>query len=183
MSGPPPATPRPRRVSVKTAARLIGCSPQTVRNWIRAGELEAHQGKGGIKVEVAQATALGKRRGFEPADKPRGRGRPVTTGTTTTSDAAITAGEQYQASRARKEAALADKHELELEIRRGQLVSVDEIKPLWFDAVRTARSRLLGVPERVAAELAAIDEPQAVRVILEESIRDALESLADELPQ
>lgn len=82
------------------------------------------------------------------------------------------------AAKARRECALADLAELELGERRGELVSTEDARSEVRDRYAIVRTRMLGVPSRVAQlrpDLAAEVVP-----VLEKLIREALEELADE---
>jgi hypothetical protein len=82
----------------------------------------------------------------------------------------------YNESRARRESALADMAEIEVAERRGELVPVDEARADVVSRFTVVRTRLLGVPSRVAQRLPHL----AVEVvpILDELLREALEELA-----
>lgn len=77
---------------------------------------------------------------------------------------------RYAEHRARREAALARKAELELELQIGGLVRAEDVRRRGFDAARKARDLLVAIPERVAAVLAAADDPDEVLEILEGEI-------------
>lgn len=79
---------------------------------------------------------------------------------------------------ARREAAMADTAELELEERRGILVESAQVYADFEDHIAVARTKLLAIPSRLgqeAPELAARVVPVAERLI-----REALEELAIE---
>ncbi|HET9063662.1 MAG TPA: hypothetical protein VFO62_10275 [Candidatus Binatia bacterium] len=82
----------------------------------------------------------------------------------------------YNESRARREAALADMAELEVAERRGALVPVDEARAEVQERYMLVRTRLLGVPSRVAQRLPHV--AGEVVPILDELLREALEELA-----
>lgn len=82
----------------------------------------------------------------------------------------------YNESRARREAALADMAELEVAERRGALVPVDEARAEVRERYTRVRTRLLGVPSRVAQRLPHV--AGEVVPFLDELLREALEELA-----
>lgn len=91
----------------------------------------------------------------------------------------------YHAARARKEtaaarreAALASLAELDLAERRGELVLVDQARADVMARFALVRTRLLGVPSRVAQRMPAI--AAQVVPVLDDLIREALEELAGE---
>lgn len=67
---------------------------------------------------------------------------------------------------------------LELDLKRGRLVSKSEVQAMAFKAGRDAQNAMLLIPNRVAAILAAETDPSAVREILVREITQALESLS-----
>jgi 16S rRNA U1498 N3-methylase RsmE len=68
---------------------------------------------------------------------------------------------------------------LELDRRRGALVSADEVRLGAFNMARKARDQLIALPERVSATLAAIDDPVEVGRILDEEIERICQEIAD----
>lgn len=69
--------------------------------------------------------------------------------------------------------------EAEFQERVGKLVSADKVKAEVFKIGRRVRDSLLGVPERVAAEVAAMTEPREIAIYLKEQIAAALKDLDD----
>jgi hypothetical protein len=85
----------------------------------------------------------------------------------------------YTKARAARELYQAQLAKLELDRRRGLLVRADEVKVGAFNMARKARDQLIALPERVAAILAATQEPVEVQRILEEEIERICEEIAD----
>ena len=85
----------------------------------------------------------------------------------------------YARSRAQREAALARKAELELELQLGSLVSTEDVRRAAVNAARKARDMLVAIPERVAAVLAAIDNPDEILTVLETEIERVCGELSD----
>lgn len=69
--------------------------------------------------------------------------------------------------------------EAEFQERVGKLVSADKVKAEVFKIGRRVRDSLFGVPERVAAEVAAMTEPREIAIYLKGQIADALKDLDD----
>lgn len=99
--------------------------------------------------------------------------------------AALAAGEvpDYNDSRAireahaaRREAALADMAEIDVSERRGELVSVEDARRDVYDKFTIVKTKLLGVPARLAQRLPEL--ARTVQPLAEELIREALEELA-----
>lgn len=81
-------------------------------------------------------------------------------------------------SQARREAARAGLAELELEQRKGSLVTVEESRQVMTDKFSAVRTRLLGLPAKIKQRLPHV-AVEDVRVI-DEIVRAALEVLADD---
>jgi len=69
---------------------------------------------------------------------------------------------------------------LDFEQRNGTLVSVDQMKLEIFRKARQVRDRMLAIPGRIDAQLAAETDRRTVRKILDGEIRKALEALGHE---
>jgi len=83
-------------------------------------------------------------------------------------------------SLARRDAARAALAELEQLQRSGQLVSVDQVQAEAFKLARDTRDRILQVPDRIAPQVAAADDPRIVHALLSAELREALRQLANE---
>lgn len=83
-------------------------------------------------------------------------------------------------SLARRDAAKAALAELEQLQRSGQLVSADQVQAEAFRLARETRDRILQVPDRVAPQVAAADDPRIVHALLSAELREALRQLATE---
>ena len=81
---------------------------------------------------------------------------------------------------ARKDAAHAEKLEMENAVRRGELVVGEEVREEWVKIASNIRASLMSLPSRLAKELSAMDEPREVQIRLDEEVRDTLESLGAE---
>jgi hypothetical protein len=85
----------------------------------------------------------------------------------------------YAKARAARELYQAQLAKLELDRRRGELVRADEVRIGAFNMARKARDQLIALPERVAANLAATEDPAEVQRILEEEIERICQEIAD----
>ena len=77
---------------------------------------------------------------------------------------------RYAKARAARELWQAQLVKLELDRQRGTLVRADKVRIAAFNAARGARDQLIALPDRVAAILAATQDADEVRRILEEEI-------------
>ena len=84
----------------------------------------------------------------------------------------------FNRSRAKKEAFNAKMAQLEFRTRAGELVEADEVKKTAFKAGRMVRELIMNIPDRISSELASINDPQRVHVLLSNELRKALETLA-----
>lgn len=69
--------------------------------------------------------------------------------------------------------------QLELEEKRGQLVSIAEVAKAWAHVAQTLRDALLAVPARIAKEMAAENDAAQAEILLEREISRALNALAE----
>lgn len=68
---------------------------------------------------------------------------------------------------------------LALKERQGQLVDAEEVRRHGFELSRTCRDQILGIPARLAPELAAETDPFKIHQALERELAEALNALAD----
>jgi hypothetical protein len=69
--------------------------------------------------------------------------------------------------------------EAEAKAEVGELVAVEEVRAAAFNKARVVRDNLLNIPDRIAAQLASIDDERKVHEILLAEIRGVLQTLAD----
>jgi phage terminase Nu1 subunit (DNA packaging protein) len=80
--------------------------------------------------------------------------------------------------KARKERALADKHEMDLSLRRGELLEASDVERVWLSRITAAKTRLMGIPRKCAPAVVMVTAPADAEAIIEQEVRDALEELA-----
>ena len=88
------------------------------------------------------------------------------------------AAPDYQTSRAIREAYAARLAKLEYEERTAKLISSDEVEMRTFNLARRLRDRMQTIPRRLAAALAAEQDPRVIEQRLDDEIRQALEELS-----
>ena len=81
--------------------------------------------------------------------------------------------------RARKDKELADKAALENAVRRGELLSAEEVKAEWINVVSAARAALLSLPSRCARQLVGVQDEKEINGILYDQVEQVLTDLAD----
>lgn len=84
----------------------------------------------------------------------------------------------YEDARTREMKARAQLQELELALRRGEVLSAAECERVWTDEVARARARILSVPPSLAPALSAETSEAACKDILEAALYDAIDELA-----
>lgn len=83
----------------------------------------------------------------------------------------------YQRAKAVKEHFGAQLARLEYEEKAGKLVPAAQVKAEAFKVARNVRDVLMGLPERVSAELAHMTEPRQISIYLRAQIAEALKDL------
>jgi len=85
----------------------------------------------------------------------------------------------FTSQRERLAARQAERAELDLAVRRGELLDANEVGEAWATHIREARDRLRGIPSKLASQLAASRDPNEVARLLLTEIDFALEDLAN----
>lgn len=143
---------------------LPGCSRKSVyealnKGWIRKGR------DGKIDVEAADAA-------WEAKSRPRADGQSAGSGDVEESD--------YGLHHARKEKALADKIEMEVRQRQGELVERAAVEAAWVTLGVLIRDRLGALPTRLASRCAVESDEHKVMLILRHEVESLLNELGDE---
>ena len=84
----------------------------------------------------------------------------------------------FAAERARLTRARADVAEIELAHRRGDLLARQDVDAAVAGAFGRVRARLLVLPSKIGAEVAAVGEPAQAAEIIRGAVHDALAELA-----
>ena len=137
---------------------------QWARNTLPSQNLNTSASKPAPKVAtpaVSTPVSTGSSRELQP---------PVETGRISAPD--------YQTSRAIREAYAARLTKLEYEERTAKLISSDEVEMRTFNLARRLRDRMQTLPRRLAAALAAEQDPRVIEQRLDDEIRQALEELS-----
>jgi hypothetical protein len=172
-------------VSLREYARRIGISHVSVIRAVRSGRISTVGGK--IDPAVADREWRENTDQSKPLNRITGQPRhrrapdqpamPMDLGGGGFGGDGAAAG--YARARAARELYLAQLAKIELDEKRGILVRADEVKVGAFNMARKARDQLIALPERVAAILAATQDPAEVQRILEEEIERVCEEIAD----
>ncbi len=85
------------------------------------------------------------------------------------------AQEKALLDKTRREAA-----QLELEKKRGRLVSLDDVEKVWESRLTLFRQRLIALPNKMARPMVEVDKPQEAEQLLATEIEKILEALNGE---
>lgn len=86
----------------------------------------------------------------------------------------------YQRARAQREQFAAEQARLDYLRQRGELVSAAEVREAAFKRYRGMRDQLLGIPDRLAAILAAERDPARVHAALSDELKRVLGDLSND---
>jgi hypothetical protein len=81
--------------------------------------------------------------------------------------------------RARKDKEMADKIEMANMVARGELISEDVVKKFIIDAFTRLRTRMLGLPTKLAIRLVGLKSAIEIQKILDDGVREALAELSE----
>lgn len=85
----------------------------------------------------------------------------------------------YEVERTRLTKAQADKQELDLAARRGELVDVSDVRKHWQQMVFAAKAKLLAIPVKAAPAVITAQSTAEVFELLTAMIREALDELSE----
>lgn len=108
----------------------------------------------------------------------RGDDRPEQEGEPDEPEADADARPDYQAARARREAANAELAEIELAERAGKLVEVARVESVLADALTTLRTGLESMGVLLSPQLAHESDPHEIRQIIDDHVHAALSELS-----
>ena len=91
--------------------------------------------------------------------------------------------DSYWKNKSRRESALAEMAELELAERLGNVIDRERVETTVESIYRTLRDALLGLPTRLAPEIAAMTDAFEIEVKMREAIRSLLTDLANRTAQ
>ena len=153
-------------LSLRKGAAALGMALSTLQHHVKRGNVRLIDGK--VDLDVARVQLA---RNTDPEQSARGqqnRGDPP--------DGDDRGG--LWDAKERSERLRAELLEIELAEKRGELVKADDVRRATTNVARTARDALLGLPTRVAAELAAEADPGKVHDRLVVEIRKICAEIA-----
>lgn len=167
-----PAAPTP--ISLRAYAKLRGVSPEAVSKAVSTGRLRESVVMVGGAPKIADPAAADREweaNTQQRVDQPAAaapRDPPEYIAHRTAREGAA----------ARRELAQAKLAELELAEREGKLISLDDARRDVMERYTLVRTRLLGVPTRLAQRMPELAGGEVAQLI-DELLREALEELAD----
>lgn len=157
------------RLTITEIASRVGVHKSTVSRQARAHGLVGEDGKVDLaEYETLRQTGLDP--GLQTTPAPRARALAIDP------DAPILAAE-----RARKLAADAERSEIELKARKGDLVRAADISAAEEDAWRTVRDKFMAAPRAWADSLLDVSEPAVMEARLRRLFNAALRDIAETL--
>ena len=148
-------------ISIRAYAQHRGVSHEAVRKAIAAGRIQQEVDG---SIDPDKADAAWDRNTIARGDGEAGDARSGVP--------------NLQTSRAIREAYAARLAKLEYEERTAKLISGDEVEMRTFNLARRLRDRMQTIPRRLAAALAAEQDPRVIEQRLDDEIRQALEELS-----
>lgn len=87
--------------------------------------------------------------------------------------------QSYMEAKTRRESALAEMAEIELAKAQGRSADADKVRAMAMTVGRLTRDAVLGLPFRLAPELASLDDPVTVEERMTRALRDVLDDVTD----
>jgi DNA-binding MurR/RpiR family transcriptional regulator len=153
------------RLSITDVAARAGVHKSTVSRQARGAGLVGPDGK----VDLEEYLAL-RRTGLDPSLQPMGKA----------SAPMVADGPNYNAERAKREAAEAALAEMKLAQRRGELVAVQAVEQAAASAFGRAMARFGEVWPEIAIDLAMMTDPAAIAQRLTDEQRRVMAALNTE---
>jgi len=153
---------QPQLMSQAQYARHRACDVAAVRRAIREGRINTVQSGRRVLIDARQADAQWARNTRARIDS----GMPGA------------ASADYPSLRVRRERAMVEMAERDNARAAGLLLERAEATRAAFDALRALRDAVLACPQRLAAQVLALDDVRAVESAIEDELRAAL-ALAD----
>ena len=154
--------------TLRQLATETGLDARTIGRIVRDAGLVEHPGKRFDRVEAMRAVEAGQNVDLVAGHAVGGRGNVASAAISTLSRA-----------KARSEAARADKLELDVKRRSGELLPRKAVEEAAADIIRRAQQHFMGLGPRVAPRLIAQSDPRRVAEILDDEARATLAQLAD----
>ena len=185
---PPKPQKGPVMLSVRKFALAVGRVPDTIYTHLQNGVLSYTLINGVKKIDLEQgkkelAAHLGPQENKSVAAgiTPQDLGKETFDILSDPTQAHVPIGAMSTAqAKAYREAFTARLKELEYKKQSGLVIEKAQVEKAAFEVARIARETILGIPDKIAAELAAEPDVQRVHFLLREALLQALETIAEE---
>jgi|TARA_R110002050_G_scaffold177050_1_gene310146 phage terminase Nu1 subunit (DNA packaging protein) len=141
-------------------AEHLDLSTKRISELIRDGILPSKMGRSPINIDVCRIAYISYLRKLGGYNKKSGGG-------------------DIAEEKTRLTKAQADKAELEVSELEGQLIPAQLVQDTWTDMVANVRSKLLGLPSRIAHQVIAMETYPEAEQLIKENVHDALSELAE----
>lgn len=156
-------------IKIDEVAKLYNAPVHLIRRMIKDGRIPAKKIGRDWQFELADLP------GHIPASDNRSIGLTLRT----SGESAPATPDPMAKAKLEKEQALAALKIMEVKKELGELVSAKEIEAAAFKIARRVRDAILGIPQKVAAEVACETDPHTVELILSRELKEALRGLND----
>tara|TARA_Y100000310_G_scaffold307942_1_gene350547 strand:+ start:293 stop:880 length:588 start_codon:yes stop_codon:yes gene_type:complete len=130
-----------------------GYSAKELGNWVRTKQI-LRKGRGGSLQWLPPNVVIRQDTGGLPSAVPTKR--------------------DFNFEKTRKEAAAADKIEMENAISRGELVLAADVEKGWSDILSRVKTRMMQIPYTCAMMVSGMTDMAAIQEVIREAVRDAL---------
>jgi hypothetical protein len=162
--------------SIRQLAPLIGKSHTMLNRDLARGKFTQEPG-GGYDVEKVRA-ALTRNTDMAQPSQAKGISKPKEQ-EAPESPSGANSYDLFNRARAVKEMAIAKERQLDLKKRQEELLEAAEVEQAWTDGLTRFKSRLLLVPDKLAAKVAACGDVLECRELIDQEIRASLQTLSE----
>lgn len=178
----------PQMLSIRKFAEAIGRTPDTIYTHIKNGALSYTLINGVKKIDLEKgreemAAHIGplENKSVAAGITPQDLGKTEFDVLSDATQAHVPVGAMsYAQAKAYREAFTARQKELEFKIKSGLVIDKEKVEKAAFEVARIARETILGIPDKIAADLAAEPDVQKVHFTLRAALVEALETIANE---
>lgn len=159
-------------------AKHRGVTPAFITKLLKAGHLKGalvkKQGRKHPLIDSEKADRLLKKNLAPEAKKPDN---------TDNSQARKTDNIDYSQARTRSEIYRAKQRQLDYELKSGEVIPASQVRDLVFKACRICRDRILNVPPRISATVAAIEDEAEIINLLTDEFNMAFDEMVEALKE
>lgn len=163
------------------ACQVLGVSRASLANWMREDNPPPQDPSGGYPAKdfgewVRKRQTLKQGRGGSLPYLPPGV--VIQDGAQKGGLPSALAKKDYNAERTRKEAAQADKIEMENAVASGELIRAEDVEKGWADILSRVKTRMMRVPFAAARVVVGDDDMVSVQKKIADFVRDALSEMS-----